>query len=134
VLQFAPFPSITHYVQQTHFFSPRRILGCRNLNVSARPSRSIGSRRSDRMWTRLSGSSANGSIIRRRTEGSGRAAESWPTANTEHTEEFLTGGNGEGGGLRVGRKEAQEAQNKTESQLSLGLGSSRVKLDQAAEA
>ncbi len=33
--------------------------------MSARPSRPIGSRRSDRMWTRLSGSSANGSIIRR---------------------------------------------------------------------
>ncbi len=60
----------------------------------------------------------------------------------------MTGGNGEdgrrtaagggrtaaGGGLRVGRKEAQKAQNKTESQLSSGLGSSRVKLDQAAEA
>ena len=34
----------------------------------------------------------------------------------------------------VGREEAQKAQNRTESQVSSGLGSSPVKRDQAAEA
>ncbi len=38
------------------------------------------------------------------------------------------------GRQRIGREEAQRAQNKTESQVSSGLGSSPVKLDQAAEA
>ena len=37
---------------------------------------------------------------------------------TEHTEEFLTEGNGEIGGRRIGREEAQKAQNRTESQVS----------------
>ena len=35
-------------------------------------------------------------------------AEGWPTEHTEHTEEFLTGGNGEGGGRRSGRGQRAE--------------------------
>ena len=31
----------------------------------------------------------------------GRTAEGWPTEHTEHTEGFLTGGNGVNGGRRV---------------------------------
>ena len=45
----------------------------------------------------------------RMTEDGGLRTEGWPT---EHTEGFLTGGNGEGagGGRRIGREEAQRAQ------------------------
>ena len=36
------------------------------------------------------------------TDHGGRTTEDWPTEHTEHTEGFLTGGNGEnGGGLAV---------------------------------
>ena len=34
-------------------------------------------------------------------EGVRRRTEDWPTEHTEHTEGFLTGGNGEGGGRRA---------------------------------
>ena len=37
-----------------------------------------------------------------KADAGGRRAEGWPTEHTEHTEGFLTGGNGEGGG-RMGR-------------------------------
>ena len=37
----------------------------------------------------------------RRAEGGGRKAEGWPTEHTEHTEEFLIGGNGVNGGRRA---------------------------------
>ena len=36
-----------------------------------------------------------------KADAGGRRAEGWPTEHTEHTEEFLTGGNGEGGGRRA---------------------------------
>ena len=42
------------------------------------------------------------------TEGGGRTAEGGPTEHTEHTEGFLTGGNGENGGRRAeGRQTAE---------------------------
>jgi len=47
---------------------------------------------------------------------------------------IFTEGNRGNRGRRVGREEAQEAQNRTESQVSSGLGSAPVKLDQAAKA
>ena len=37
----------------------------------------------------------------RRAVGGGRRAEGWPTEHTEHTEGFLTGGNGEDGRRRA---------------------------------
>ena len=36
-----------------------------------------------------------------KADAGGRRAEGWPTEHTEHTEGFLTGGNGVNGGRRV---------------------------------
>ena len=49
-----------------------------------------------------------GRVELRTRSGSGRRAEGGPTEHTEHTEGFLTGGNGEDGGrMADGRRTAE---------------------------
>ena len=44
--------------------------------------------------------------------GGGRRAEDWPTEHTEHTEGFLTGGNGVIGGRRLAAKRRRMRKNR----------------------
>ena len=70
----------------------------------------------------------------RRTEGGGLAHGTHGTHGRIFDRRERRGRTAEGGGRRIGREEAQKAQNRTESQVSSGLGSSPVKRDQAAQA